>query len=568
MSREASAGTAPQEHRKRKQRRNGAQDGRTNQEERTLLKKFGLIAVASIAALVLGATVIGGSQPAGAEPTAIVQVNCLLIVGAVDGVANDTAVTQDYIEACTTQLPPGDPTNSAVQPYTILSLARLLGDQDGKLEASDFAEFENWDAQQLSSSCTSGFIPAVAGGTSVGCTSLIFAFVDDEKPVTLDNDSGLTSLQSPTTTDFICDTPGESLAGPITPGFDNDCDDSNATDGDGVVVFHVLAAASGISRGDTKTTRVIQESVDQRVTHNIVGTVDDIEIVLAEDVIGSNGSVSKANACATSTDVRDAIDPPNATLAIVTQVDQDNRPVTMWPLTIEVRPPADSPSIALLGEGDDIEDITGDTLVTLDPGDGLPIAYYRVICGGSGTGETTIRVTSKTDGSRDEASLTVVGLPANVVLTAAPAEIACDGSATSTVTATVTDSAGNNVADGTAVNFTVVALGTANPINTTTTDGKASSVITPLSNSSAGVTVIVTSGDEQVSTRVDCALPLATQPTVAPPGSPTGSISPPDTGNGGYLAQDGGMSLWTLIALAVGGTIVAAGGLVVRRSSN
>ena len=86
------------------------------------------------------------------------------------------------------------------------------------------------------------------------------------------------------------------------------------------------------------------------------------------------------------------------------------------------------------------------------------------------------------------------------------------------MTAKVTDSDGNNVADGVPVNFSVVALGTANPINTETKDGVATSVITPLSNSSAGVTVIVTAGDSgiatpvQTSIRVDCALPLATQP--------------------------------------------------------
>ena len=41
-------------------------------------------------------------------------------------------------------------------------------------------------------------------------------------------------------------------------------------------------------------------------------------------------------------------------------------------------------------------------------------------------------------------------------------------SATSTVTAKVTDAFGDNVADGTNVNFSVVALGTANPINVPT----------------------------------------------------------------------------------------------------
>ncbi len=66
---------------------------------------------------------------------------------------------------------------------------------------------------------------------------------------------------------------------------------------------------------------------------------------------------------------------------------------------------------------------------------------------------------------------TVTGVPANIALTADPAAIACDGTATSTVTAKVTDSAGNDVVDNTGVTFSVVALGTANPIQTTTTGG-------------------------------------------------------------------------------------------------
>ena len=92
------------------------------------------------------------------------------------------------------------------------------------------------------------------------------------------------------------------------------------------------------------------------------------------------------------------------------------------------------------------------------------------------------------------AVLTVTGVPATIALTASPPAIPCDGTSTSTVTAKVTDSAGNNVVDGTAVTFSVVALGTANPINTTTTGGTARSVITPLENGESGVAVTVTSG--------------------------------------------------------------------------
>ena len=230
--------------------------------------------------------------------------------------------------------------------------------------------------------------------------------------------------------------------------------------------------------------------------------------------------------------------------------------------------------------------MTGNTYFTLQPGSSaLPTAAYAVICGGKQTGKATIDaainlISCSSTGcsilsSQDHSSkdITVGGAPSTNVLTAEASTIKCDGSEKSTVTAKVTDSNGDNVADGVPVNFSVVALGTANPINTVTKDGVATSVITPLSNSSAGVTVIVSAGDSgiksvvQTSVRVDCSLPLTTQ---APPPAPTprGGIGGPDTGNGGYLGQSDSNSFpaWALIALALGSMTLVAGGLVTRRA--
>lgn len=506
-----------------------------------MLKKFGLIAVAAVAALALGTAIFGGSQSANAETTAVVNVHCELITGVVP-------------TACTAHL-----TEAHIQ-----DLADLIGDEDGTLEASDFDSFEFYDASQLSEQCTTGTI-------LIGCTMLIFTFVDDEKPVTLDTPSGLTSLQAGgVETDYVCDTDGDAL------GLDDDCSDTVASNGDGVVVFHVLNFNA--DRGDEKTVNVLQEAVQQSTTLTIVGIPDDIEIFLVEDTIATSGSVSNSNSCASDTDVADALalTQPNSTVAVVTLEDEDNTLLAMWPLDIGVDPPADDKDIAQLGNNDNtLEEISGNTLVTIDTGDpDLLVAYYTVVCGGSGTGETAIAVESLTDGSTDSADLTVTGAPASLALTAAPSEIKCDGSETSTVTVTATDSEGNAVVPGFPVNFTVVALGTANPINTETdANGQASTVVTPLSNSSAGVTVIVTVGDSsietavQTSTRVDCALPLETQPTLAPPGG-AGPIGPPDTGSGGYLGQDNGSGAnWLLMALAAAaGTVVFAGGLVARRA--
>ncbi len=115
--------------------------------------------------------------------------------------------------------------------------------------------------------------------------------------------------------------------------------------------------------------------------------------------------------------------------------------------------------------------------------------------------------------------------------------------------------------------FEVVALGTASPINATTTDGQASSTITPLSGNAAGVTVIVSAGDAEASVRVDCILATPTAPAASP--TPTGPITPPVTGTGGYLSQDaaGGFSWIALAGLAIGALALTLGGAAVRKVS-
>jgi hypothetical protein len=161
-------------------------------------------------------------------------------------------------------------------------------------------------------------------------------------------------------------------------------------------------------------------------------------------------------------------------------------------------------------------------------------------------------------------------VPAAIALTASPAAIPCDGTSTSTVTAKVTDSAGNDVVDNTPVTFSVVALGTANPINTTTTGGSSTSTITPLSGGTAGVVVQVTAGDAASSIRIDCLPALATATAAAggATATPPGGITGPNTGTGGYLGNDSssGFPMWTLVALALGSFVLVGGGIVARRA--
>jgi adhesin/invasin len=307
---------------------------------------------------------------------------------------------------------------------------------------------------------------------------------------------------------------------------------------------------------------------------NIVGEADEVTLIAFKDTVQTSGSSGDVADCVEDSDINDATDllgEPNITVVQATVVDNDGTELARVSVfdddTLSNGGVGSSDNdIAEPADGSPISGTSGQTVVT-DAG----TAFYQIICGGTDTGEVTITAfidDGSTDGDNDSVTLNVVGEPANIALTAAPAQIACDGTATSTVPATVTDSEGNNVANGVAVNFSVVALGTANPINTSTTDGTASSTITPLSNASAGVTVIVTSGDAQSSIRVDCSVPIPTQPTAVPSGTPGGTIRPPDTGNGGYLGQDGsaGFPVWALIALAAGTVALVAGGMVTRKA--
>ena len=73
-----------------------------------------------------------------------------------------------------------------------------------------------------------------------------------------------------------------------------------------------------------------------------------------------------------------------------------------------------------------------------------------------------------------------------------PAVVGCDGVAGATVSATVTTEDGDPVANGTPVDWSVVALGTANPLRSTTTDGVTTTSVVPLAGATVGVTVVAT----------------------------------------------------------------------------
>jgi hypothetical protein len=510
------------------------------------LSKIGIVAVAALVALVLGFGARTATQTAEASATDIQLIGCELVAGGLDGNPDNTTTAAEVGDACGVG-------GGFLDPAEILLLDQAYGDDDGTIEPADLAARDELDANQLGEGC-------VAAGFQ--CTVLAFVYVDDEGPVTLDLPAGLASLQAGAI-DFTCNTEGATLTA------DNDCLDPVANNGDGVVVFHIINATA--DDDDVLTVNATQEGDTVSGDLTIVGAADEVTLTLLKTTLQESTSAADLTACRTQTDVTDSdvLTAADATIAVATVTDNDGDELARVTVDIESAD-ADIAEIAVGTQGAAGTGVTGNTGQTV-VSEAAGTAQFAVVCADN-TGDVDITATINEGQPGEEAStvaLSVVGAPDAIALTASPATIACDGTATSTVTATVTDSAGNNVADDTNVNFSVVALGTANPINADTVDGVASSVITPLSNASAGVTVIVSAGDAQSSIRVDCSIPIPTQPTTGPGpvATPTRSgIGGPDTGNGGYVGQDGsGFPTWMLIALALGSVALVAGGLVTRR---
>jgi hypothetical protein len=143
------------------------------------------------------------------------------------------------------------------------------------------------------------------------------------------------------------------------------------------------------------------------------------------------------------------------------------------------------------------------------------LAFVLSACEGDGAGSATptMPATSTTAASTPPPTLppgTVEpsptpgpGEPATIELSADPQTLVCDGERASRVTARVLNVESAPVADGTVVRFSVVTLGTADPIDATTTDGVAETSVVAL-GSQVGVVVNVTAGEVQRGIRIDC----------------------------------------------------------------
>jgi hypothetical protein len=295
----------------------------------------------------------------------------------------------------------------------------------------------------------------------------------------------------------------------------------------------------------------------------VVGVPQNFDLAVSKDTI-QEGNTAAACTSASSTSL------PTVGLATATYTDINGNALVGYAVDFN------SSSASKLAVAPTATDTAAPiTITSMAQTDGSMSAQEKYCGIAAGTANVTATaaatvISGTTASVTRTSSITVTGVPAAIALAAAPASIECNGTNTATVTATVTDSAGNNVVDGTSVTFSVVALGTANPVTTTTTGGTASSVITPLSGTVAGTVVTVSAGSVQQQVTIACTSPVPTVPAVAPTATPKAGtgVTGPNTGTGGYLGSSSstGFPMWALAALAMASLVLVGGGVVVRRA--
>ncbi|MEX2225400.1 MAG: hypothetical protein WEB52_03000 [Dehalococcoidia bacterium] len=425
------------------------------------MAKYWLGTIVGIAVLSLALGLVTNGPRAGAEVDNTVAISCLFLAGPIDGDGDDPVGAADANAAC-----------DGLTAADVGLIAAAVGDADGVLEPGELAALD-LDANQIT-------VPGSAPLDSI----YIIALVDDDELVTFDADFG----GSVTINDDGAlgeATPGDDANVETCEGDDDaDCGTEIFGNGDGVVVATIRAVTA--SDGTNIDVAVTQEGVSETQTLLVVGSPFRVDLNLVETTVFSGSSTE----CRDGTlDVFDdaAIGDAASTLARAVIVDNDDRALTRI--------------VADFSSADANIAIVGDTSELSVDGGTRGMGAFAVICGGDVAGATTI--TADIGADDDSLPITVVAATPGITLTASPAQVECDGVASSTLTATVFDESGQRVPDGTNVNFSVVALGSADPVNALTTGGVAASIITPLAGAS-GVTVIVTAGAAQAQIRIEC----------------------------------------------------------------
>jgi len=398
------------------------------------------------------------------------------------------------------------------------------------------------------------------------------AFVSNDDPLAFYADRGV--FQDPLNAAVV----GSSIRcgpGPLpSPDYDfteEDCD-NDGVKGDGVVV--VRLAANGTSRGDA-VLRVRQGGLEIESEYTVVGEPYRLEVTAGKKAIQTG--VVLCELFKNTKEYLATLGSPQKSPIMAKVMDSDGVVITGALVKWEI----DS------GDVDDVamsaHDFLGEHIFsTPTVSSALGVTAPNVICGDENPGDITIKASITPllkvfpapvdgDSAAHERSATVEmkvqGPPTSMTLSATPASLVCDGTATSAVSATLKDAEGNLAVNGNTVRFDVRALGTIAPIEAASADGAATTTLTPLTDIARGVAVSATllvpkldEGDENIPDQFDeddveilvptddpnfqqailvqCTGAVAPAPGQAPSGTSGPSISPPATGDGGYLGAD------------------------------
>jgi len=471
-----------------------------------------VLVIPVVALLLLGRSV--QTPTAEAKPTAIVSVNstlCLTLTLSLDWDNNtiiDAADAQVGLSACNTGL---------ADEGTMGDLIRILDGDPDNPQPEDLADLDVEGGQIHESDGKMWFI----------------TFVTNDEPIGFYADEGSFPVSGSATL----------LCGPMAmPGYDfeeEDCDDDGDR-GDGIVAV-MLMPGDG-DRGDALF-RARQGGLEIEEAYTIVGEPWNISLAATESTIQTGAVVCEMfDSLPTFVAVLNA---PEKTALNAKVMDDDGTVLTAALVGYTIDDPDKAMSALPLVP----------TLVSA-----LGVGAPNVLCGQTDTG--TVKITASLlkaasgitlePGSRekhDSVEVAVVGPPEDMVLSVSPASIVCDGVTGATVSAALTDADGNPVIDGNSVRFDVKTLATTNPTVATSVGGAAKTTVTPLSDIVRGVTVKATlllpdlDDDEEIlvpvvekNILVECSAAAPPPPVAPPPVAPGApAISPPRTGDGGYL---------------------------------
>ncbi|MGD0116034.1 MAG: hypothetical protein ABSC13_08540 [Dehalococcoidia bacterium] len=472
--------------------------------------KIGLLmGISALALLLFGVN----TRPPAAHATVmtvltITKTNCLTLTGNVDWNGNGFIDADDGSTSLSVCSHLDDPSNLA-------TLTRVLGGDPSDPQPSDFAKID-LDAGQVHE--TDGQV-------------FVMAFVSDVAPVGFYATNG----------EFLASGRSNALCGPVgDPGYDFSELDCGGTGGTGVVVTEWVP--NGAERGPGTFT-VRQQSLEATADYTIVGEADHISLKAYDTAIQVNAPL-----CALFSDTPtflESVTEPETSPLVATVTDSDGTPITGALVNWTV----DDPDMARFFIPDPLRVAFTPSVDLQALGKGAP----EMICGGTKTGTVKITATLTTGadvlpsnlgldpganvGRSASITLPVQSEPEAMTLSAVPPSLVCDGTASSNVSANLTDDANNAVVNGNLVHFSVKALGSVNPVDARSTSGAATTALTPLSGAINGVLVDATwmrhvvhgpTPTPNFTPLPPTSTPVTPGPTVGP-GTPTPSPIPTST---------------------------------------